>query len=65
MHLVYPPVLHNHCFQFLLGITVVPREIVDNGYAKISGEGWRGTRYIMVYVIMVNSLEQGPRGIVR
>ena len=65
MHLVYPPVLHNHCFQFLLGITVVPREIVDNGYAKISGEGWRGTRCIMVYVIIVNSLEQGPRGIVR
>ena len=37
MHLVYPPpppqILHNHCFQFLLGNTVVPREIEDNGYA--------------------------------
>ena len=22
------------CFQFLLGITVVPREIADNGYEK-------------------------------
>ena len=22
--------LHNHCFQFLLGITVIPREIKDN-----------------------------------
>ena len=36
MHLVPPPyiknILHNHCFQFLLGITVVPREIEDNGY---------------------------------
>ena len=33
--LVYPPKsLHNHCVQFLLGITVVPREIEDNGYAK-------------------------------
>ena len=30
--------LHNHCFQFLLGITVVPREIEDNGYAKLWGE---------------------------
>ena len=39
MHLVYPPVLHNHCFQFLLGITVVPREIVDNGYAKFRERG--------------------------
>ena len=29
-----PRILHNHCFQFLLGITVVPREIQDNGYAK-------------------------------
>ena len=26
--------LHNYCFQFILGITVVPREIEDNGYAK-------------------------------
>ena len=29
-----PKILHKHCFQFLLGITVVPREIEDNGYAK-------------------------------
>ena len=33
MHLVYLHILHNHCFQFLLGIAVVPREIEDNGYA--------------------------------
>ena len=26
--------LHSRCFQFLLGITVVPREIEDKGYAK-------------------------------
>ena len=25
---------NNHCLQFLLGITVIPREIKDNGYAK-------------------------------
>ena len=24
----------NGCFQFLLGITVIPREIEDSGYAK-------------------------------
>ena len=28
-----PNILHNYCFQFLLGNTVVPREIEDNGYA--------------------------------
>ena len=33
MHRVYPQILHNHCFQFLLGITVVPREIKNKGYA--------------------------------
>ena len=29
-----PKILHNHCFQFLQGITLIPREIKDNGYAK-------------------------------
>ena len=29
--------LRNHCFQFLLGITVIPREIKDNGYVKFGG----------------------------
>ena len=28
-----PEKFHNRCFQFLLGITVVSREIQDNGYA--------------------------------
>ena len=37
MHLVYPQYLLNHCFQFLLGITVVPREIEGNGNAKFWG----------------------------
>ena len=30
----FTPDLHNHCFQFLLGIPVVPREIEDNGYIR-------------------------------
>ena len=34
MHLNTPQTLHNHRLQFLLGITVVPREIKDNTYAK-------------------------------
>ena len=29
--------LHNHCFQFFMGITVVPREIEDSCYAKFDG----------------------------
>ena len=32
-----PKILLNHCFQFLLGIMVIPREIEDNGYAKFWG----------------------------
>ena len=35
MHLVYPQnFLHGHFFQFLLGITVIPREKEDHCYAK-------------------------------
>ena len=34
LHLVYPHnILHNHCFEFLRGITVVLREIENNGHA--------------------------------
>ena len=72
VHPVYPPptrlitpqkTLHNHCFQFLLVITVVPREIEDNGYAIYiyiyffgGGGGVGGTRCIIAYVKMVNNL---------
>ena len=41
MHRVYPlpppslkNISSNHCFQFLLGITVIPGEIEDNGSAQ-------------------------------
>ena len=38
MHFVQPPkILHNHCFQFLLGIKAVQTEIEDNGYANLMG----------------------------
>ena len=33
-----PQILYNHCYQFPLGIRVVPREIEDNGYAKFLGK---------------------------
>ena len=43
-------ILHSHCFQFFMGITVVPREIKDTVMQNFGG--W--TRFIMVYVRMVN-----------
>ena len=32
-----PQILHKHCFQFLLGLTMVPRENKNNAYAKFGG----------------------------
>ena len=38
IHFVYPPkVLQKNCFQFLLGFTILPRELVNNTYAKFWG----------------------------
>ena len=32
-----PQILHEHCFQFLLGLIMVPRENKNNAYAKFGG----------------------------
>ena len=49
MHLVH------HCFKFLLGVTVVPREIKVICYAKFGGVGGGGwTKCIKFYVNMIN-----------
>ena len=40
-----PQILHKHCFQFLLGLTMVPRENKNNTYAKFGGQ----TKSIMVF----------------
>ena len=32
-----PPILHKHCFQFLLALTMVPRESKNSDYAKCGG----------------------------
>ena len=34
-----PQILHKHsiCFQFLLGLTMVPRETKNNAFAKFGG----------------------------
>lgn len=43
MHLGYPQTfLYNHRFQFLLGITVVSREVEDNGSETFGGWGGGG-----------------------
>ena len=34
---LYPQILHEHCFQFLLGLTMVPRKNKNNAYAKCGG----------------------------
>ena len=40
MHLCLPPkILQNHRFQFLLGNTVVIREVEDNGHIIFGGRG--------------------------
>ena len=40
MHLCLPPkILQNHRFQFLLGSTVVIREVEDNGHIIFGGRG--------------------------
>ena len=37
-----PQILPNHCLQFILGITVVRREIEDNGFFFWVGPGGGG-----------------------
>ena len=45
-----PKILQKHCFQFLLGITVVTTKTEGNNWAKFLG----GKQYIMVIMKMVN-----------
>ena len=58
MHLVLPPPqkkrLHNHCFQFLMGIIDVPIEIEGNCYAKSWGGAGGYKKRLLVYVKIMN-----------
>ena len=47
---LYWEALHNLCFSFLLGITVVQRKIEDNPYAKF----WRPNKVCYGDVQMAN-----------
>ena len=54
--IIYAPCLPGNfafCFQFLLDITVIPREIL-NIKKNVDAKFWGQTRCIVVYVKMVN-----------
>ena len=34
---LFPQILHKHCFDFFLGLTIVPRENKNNAHAKFGG----------------------------
>ena len=54
---LYMYIYHHYCFQLLLGITIVPREIES----LVMQNFGRLTRYIMVYLKMVNSKGERSR----
>ena len=51
----HPNILHKHCFQFLLGVKMAPRETENNAYAKFWGDKQRALWYVMVFSGVVNS----------
>ena len=50
-----PKILHKHCFQFLLGVKMAPRETENNPYAKFGGYKQRALWYVMVFSAVVNT----------
>ena len=51
-----PKILHKHCFQFLLGVKMAPRETENNSYAKFWGDKQRALWYVMVFSAVVNTV---------
>ena len=45
----HPQILHKHCFQFLLGVKMAPRENENNAYAKFWGDKQGALWYVMVF----------------
>ena len=65
MYLVYPhpQILQNHCFQFLLGITVIPRETEDDakfwGVKKVLYGLCENNEYThLLYILLKSYLAQ-------
>ena len=50
----HPKILHKHCFQFLMGVKMTPRETENNAYAKYWGDKQRALWYGMVFSGVVN-----------
>ena len=50
----HPQILHKHCFQFLLGVKMAPRENENNAYAKFWGDKQRALQYVIVFSGVVN-----------
>ena len=53
IHFVCPSkILHDHCFYYLLGLTMVPRQTTNNAYAK----SWRDKQRVhtMVFLTLAN-----------
>ena len=47
-------ILHKHCFQFLLGVKMTPRETENNAYAESWGDKQRALWYVMAFSGVVN-----------
>ena len=47
-NLCLPPTFCKHCFQFLVGLTMVPRENKNNAHARFGGK----TKSIMVFPLI-------------
>ena len=52
----HPNILHEHCFQFLLGVKMAPTETENNAYAKFWGDKQRALWYVMVFSGVVSWL---------
>ena len=46
----HPKILYKHCFQFLSGVKITPRETEDKAYAKFWGDKQKAFLYVMVFL---------------
>ena len=49
LYVCHPKILHKHCPQFLLGVTMVPRKTENNAYAKFWGDKHRALWHAVVF----------------
>ena len=52
----HPKILRKHCFQFLLGVKMTPRETVNSAYSNFWGDKQRALWYVVVFSGVVNLL---------